>query len=627
MTENEEMLLRWMVCGPEVARVVSDFEESSVLRQEDPNIFRHHDQTKGLQRKFCDHVNSLTNEFEKLGNPFLCDDSEELLQLDTRDVMGQSVVETVRKVKKIGKSQLQDFVKERLERREKPILAPIKKNKLTPLFSSEYGSNARTKKNENKDLKKDVRMFAQLYIATQVRGGDMDELFSHETRSEPPALAKNGEIRPGDKAELLTCLKNVSKTTKEMPNVSVAVLEGSVMVNMTKPDKEKTFRSYADNLIVPRIQSELDKYERVDVVFDTYRKDSLKSTTRRKRGKGIRRKVEENSQPPKDWASFLRIDDNKTELFRFLSEAINNAVSNNSDHTVVCAFDNKAIVNREFDVSRVSPCSHEEADTRVFLHIRDMALQGYTKAMIRTVDTDVLIIAIALFFCLGLEQLWVDFGTAKNREYYPVHDLCSLLGERKARALLFFHAFTGCDQVSFFSYCKKKNAWNLWQCFDEITDVFIILSEMSTKQQIVDALPMVERYVALMYKRTTNCDKVNEIRREMFVKDGRDIETIPPTSAALIEHVKRAVFIAAYVWFQSLVACPELPSPEEYGWKLVDGLYTPHWTELTEASLAVRELIKCGCNPELGCQKRCKCVNAEFLCTELCKCNGDCERE
>ena len=198
-------------------------------------------------------------------------------------------------------------------------MAPIKKNK-PPLFSTENGTRSNRAKNEKKDLKKDVKMFAQLYIATQVRGGDMEELVRKY-------LTKNGEIRSGNKAEFLTCFKDLVKTTNEIPNVDASVLEGSVIVNMTKPGKEKTFRAYAEQLIVPKIQSELDRCKRVDVVFDTYRKDSLKSTTRRKRGKGIRRKVEGNSQPPKDWDSFLRIDENKTELFRFRSHAITNAVS------------------------------------------------------------------------------------------------------------------------------------------------------------------------------------------------------------------------------------------------------------------------------------------------------------
>ena len=182
---------------------------------------------------------------------------------------------------------------------------------------------------------------------------------------------------------------------------------------------------------MPKIQSELDRCKHVDVVFDTYRKDSLISTTHRKRVKGIRRKVEGNSQPPKDWDSFLRIDENKTELFRFLSHAITNVVSSDIDHIVVCAFDNTVLFNREIDISHVSPCSHEEADTRVFLHLRDVSLHGYRKAMIRTVDIDVLLIAIALFSCLGLKQFWLDFRVGKNREYYSIHDLFSRLGEKK----------------------------------------------------------------------------------------------------------------------------------------------------------------------------------------------------
>ena len=65
-------------------------------------------------------------------------------------------------------------------------MAPIKKNKL-PLFSTENDTRSNRTKNEKKDLKTDVKMFAQLYIATQVRGGDMEELFSYETRRDPPA--------------------------------------------------------------------------------------------------------------------------------------------------------------------------------------------------------------------------------------------------------------------------------------------------------------------------------------------------------------------------------------------------------------------------------------------------------
>ena len=85
---------------------------------------------------------------------------------------------------------------------------------------------------------------------------------------------------------------------------------------MIKPGDAKTFQDYVDELFAPAVNFELHNFDRVAVVFDTYRETSLKTTTRHKRGNCIRRKVGQNSQLSKDWSAFFRIDENKTELFR-----------------------------------------------------------------------------------------------------------------------------------------------------------------------------------------------------------------------------------------------------------------------------------------------------------------------
>ena len=41
------------------------------------------------------------------------------------------------------------------------------------------------------------------------------------------------------------------------------------------------------------------------------------------------------------------------------------------------------------------PCDHEEADTRITRHVRHCYLSGHQQVMIRTVDTDVLVLAVA----------------------------------------------------------------------------------------------------------------------------------------------------------------------------------------------------------------------------------------
>ena len=46
--------------------------------------------------RFDKHVNDLLTEFEQLDNPFMPDESNELIQLGTKDVMGDDVIKAVK---------------------------------------------------------------------------------------------------------------------------------------------------------------------------------------------------------------------------------------------------------------------------------------------------------------------------------------------------------------------------------------------------------------------------------------------------------------------------------------------------------------------------------------------------
>ena len=48
------------------------------------------------------------------------------------------------------------------------------------------------------------------------------------------------------------------------------------------------------------------------------------------------------------------------------------------------------------DVVSLSPYTHEEADTRMMLHSADAVQQGHRRVLLRTVDTDVFVLAIVL---------------------------------------------------------------------------------------------------------------------------------------------------------------------------------------------------------------------------------------
>lgn len=116
------------------------------------------------------------------------------------------------------------------------------------------------------------------------------------------------------------------------------------------------------------------------------------------------------------------------------------------------------------DSSLLMPCTHEEADTRMLLHVSHAARNGVQKVMIKTVDTDVLVIAVSQWHLFQLAELWIAIGVGIKWRFIAVHDLANSLGTDHCRALPFFHALTGCDTTSSFFGHGKKGAWETGIC-------------------------------------------------------------------------------------------------------------------------------------------------------------------
>ena len=104
-----------------------------------------------------------------------------------------------------------------------------------------------------------------------------------------------------------------------------------------------------------------------------YVPESLKTSTREKRGNGIRQigLVQPFTKLPKNWKEFLRVDENKQELFTFLSEqaVIRSAFYGKEIYatqgaSVVCS-------GATVYFTGLAPCAHKETDSRIFVHVAD----------------------------------------------------------------------------------------------------------------------------------------------------------------------------------------------------------------------------------------------------------------
>ena len=146
--------------------------------------------------------------------------------------MGDGVMSTVRRIEEVEKKQHNEFREMKIFNKSVPFDDPIKMNKL-PTFKTS-NTKGKSAKSESKDAKIHVLLFSQMYISTQIRGGNMLEFLNHETLQYPPALAKGGEMQSRTMSDLVKCIlpDSTTSTIDAQPKTTGAVLKGSVYTKL-----------------------------------------------------------------------------------------------------------------------------------------------------------------------------------------------------------------------------------------------------------------------------------------------------------------------------------------------------------------------------------------------------------
>ena len=154
-------------------------------------------------------------------------------------------------------------------------------------------------------------------------------------------------------------------------------------------------------------------------------------------------------------------------------------------------------------------------------------------------DSDVVVICISLYAQLAGSELWVDFGSGKHRRYIAIHEIASQLGVDKSSAH-FCTRSVDMTQYLHFVILGKKTVWDTWAVFPEITSLFIELAKLPTNVT-TEMVSLIQRFVGLLYKRMSLIKDVNTARGHLFSSANRQINNIPPTAAALEQHLRRAI--------------------------------------------------------------------------------------
>ena len=257
---------------------------------------------------------------------------------------------------------------------------------------------------ESRIFKARLPAISSLYVACQNRERDLEEFSTEVNHGHPPSLLIYGEMHSTDKSNTITIFEKLVKTSSFKPDNQCQDKQCQAGV----PKGSTNFGQYYVNDFTAYL---FNKYRQstlnlVDIVFDIYLDHSIKNSTRNKRGSGKQIKVAGDTLISRHWKSFPRVNEKKMQLFQLLAAE---RVQQANFKQLVATKDTVIITNiASYLPSQLTPCNHEEADTRIFVHGKELTLKSHKLVLVDTVDTNVVVIAISCFNELsqfGLEKL------------------------------------------------------------------------------------------------------------------------------------------------------------------------------------------------------------------------------
>ena len=186
----------------------------------------------------------------------------------------------------------------------------------------------------------------------------------------------------------------------------------------------------------------------VEITNDTYRRDSVKSGTRRKRGDvSNRTHIQEYDQKMLQgnaWNAVCNDIENKKELIELAANFFQTSEGRkliSVPFIFTCGENTLALTKTTSN--ELFKCNHEEADTRLILHA---SLQN-TNVVIVAKDTDVFVLLVYVYSKLQPCSKW--YMKIDHDKYVDIGKVNKYLGSKISSYLPQWLSLTGCDTTLF----------------------------------------------------------------------------------------------------------------------------------------------------------------------------------
>ena len=637
ITLEEQALQRFFLAAPVLSAYSKKFE--SKFMESRKTFSKHHDLQGNKPKRVKCNIQSLCRVITEHGDPFTSQD-ERLFNILTHALVEEKDEEEILGRDEIGQNLYEEFVS-RLDGGTSVWSAMKKRNLAT--FKKTNKSMKITSKDGKVITLKEERNLLQRFIIIARKRTDLDLqqcIGEYEFGVIPRAFfaADGSMLLEKQKYKVVSLItKDISRETAAMNTTTVItnapltrakviILDGMAIVNALPKEKDPEFvvNTCKDlsELFIRHLVSKCHGYDEVRLVFDRYVKESLKWMTREGRNKGVKStqyRIQDSTIIKDVKLKDLLSDVNtKKDLTIYLSEksiTYSRSPSSELDKFMV-TFETSTRGNIDIPENLVNH-DHEEADTLILLHAS--TVDRTARLDICASDTDILLQLVQRYANLPEDTYFLDKSTTSS-----VKEIYNHLGDKRSASLIGFHAFTGCDTTGKFAGRSKETCYKKFCSADD--NILECLATLGDSDDLPpsDVLKGLERFVCMLYD-STKIKTVKDLRWHLYSRKQAEGENLPPSMGALIEHIKRAHYMAM-VYKRNLVCIQDLPRPESYGWKFIDdrGIFEPIMTLLSPAPTAIIDLVKCNCKK--GCSRGCSCRKAILGCIELCGCiEFDCQ--
>ena len=420
LTRRKEAVAQWSLIKHEKAEIARFLPELCHLDNEDEYSLHHKfRKTTTYENEKC--VQKICAYILQRGNQFEVETEIRLMKIVTGKHLDTEKAVYLLTCIETGEKSYKEFKITRMADKSKKLFDKISKNNIGSKRKKCHGKQMNVKK-ETIDAMKFIEIARSYY--------DIHKLLQFQLTKAPLNLTKDGFFRKTRKSELecdlITYLKEPAPTEPPMEgNQDLALVVIDFMAYArevaVKQLKLETFGDFAENLL--RTFFHISKgCGRIDIVFDLYLEQSIKSSERLRRGKcdPIEVTVNQSEKPlPVEMERFWASQDNKMKLQQFFIKWILE-----NYHGTRPIYLGGSHVD---DISKCLRCASgsiqeilslhsdlEEADHRIMFHANHaLTVESHEKLIIASADTDVFVCALYHFrnwAHFHLRELWVLSG-------------------------------------------------------------------------------------------------------------------------------------------------------------------------------------------------------------------------